>query len=344
VTVAPTDSQGRTFDVQSYDFPADPTPPPRDTQPPSDPGGLSATARSPNRVALSWTASTDDVGVAGYQIYRNDALLTTTSGAGTSYSDTPVRRGTTYTYKVRALDAAGNLSRFSNAARVTTPVSGTRAIAFVKQATGGTPTPTRSFTVPIASRRGNALVASIAVASGETTSVSSVIDSARNTWTRGPVGFRARSHTRIELWYATGADRVASVTVRLSAAGMASANVSEWSGVVRADALDTWVSHWNTPSTTAATPCVGTANARDLIIGAVSFPGSASSTFVSDEFTPLDDFGVSIVNGRAAYRMVSSKGSYSAAWTLSAPAASGSAILALRASRDGGPRRRSRRR
>jgi hypothetical protein len=344
VTVAPTDSQGRTFDVQTYDFPADPTPPPRDTQPPSDPSGLSATAPSPNRVALSWTASTDDVGVTGYEIYRNDALLTTTSGTGTSYSDTPVARGTTYTYKVRALDAAGNLSRFSNAARVATPAGGGSAIAFVKQATGGTPTSTRSFTVPIASRRGSALVASVAVASGATTSVSSVIDSAGNRWTRGPAGFRAGSHTRIELWYTTGADPVASVTVRLSAAGMASANVSEWAGVVRADALDTWVSHWNRSSTTAATPCVATANARDLIIGAVSFPGSVSSTLASGGFTPLDDFGVSIVNGRAAYRMVSSRGSYSAAWTLSAPAASGSAILALRASRDVGPRRRSRRR
>ena len=74
---------------------------------------------------LSWGASTDNVGVTGYEIYRNGSLLTTKSGTTTTHSDTPVSGSTTYTYQVRALDAAGNRSAFGNSVAVTTPAGGT---------------------------------------------------------------------------------------------------------------------------------------------------------------------------------------------------------------------------
>src|SRR5919106_205856 len=91
-----------------------------DTTSPTTPGNLSATVVSSSRVDLSWTASTDNVGVTGYEIFRNSALLTT-GGTVTSYSDTTVSPSTTYSYRVRAMDAAGNRSGFSNTATVTTP-------------------------------------------------------------------------------------------------------------------------------------------------------------------------------------------------------------------------------
>ena len=91
-----------------------------DTTPPSAPTGLTATAMSSSRVDLAWTAATDDVGVSGYEVYRDGALLATV-GPTTSYSDTTVAALTTYEYKVKARDAAGNVSDFSNAALVTTP-------------------------------------------------------------------------------------------------------------------------------------------------------------------------------------------------------------------------------
>ena len=79
-----------------------------DTSPPSVPTGLTATAASSTAVDLSWTASTDNVGVTGYRIYRGGALVTTTSGA--SYTDSGLTSATTYSYNVAAYDAAANVS------------------------------------------------------------------------------------------------------------------------------------------------------------------------------------------------------------------------------------------
>src|SRR5919206_518792 len=71
-------------------------------------------------VDLTWTASTDDVGVTGYEIGRNGAVLAAV-GPATSYSDGSVAPSTTYSYVVRALDAAGHRSDPSNTATLTTP-------------------------------------------------------------------------------------------------------------------------------------------------------------------------------------------------------------------------------
>src|SRR4029077_5377382 len=59
-----------------------------DTQPPSVPTGLAGSAPSPTRRALTWNASTDNVGVAGYTVYRNNSAIATVTSPG--YSDTAV--------------------------------------------------------------------------------------------------------------------------------------------------------------------------------------------------------------------------------------------------------------
>ena len=99
-----------------------------DTQPPTAPGSLAATAQSSTQVSLSWTAATDNVGVTGYRIERctgsgctNFAQIAAPAGTGTTYNDTSLTAGTTYTYRVRAVDAAGNLGPYSNTAAATTP-------------------------------------------------------------------------------------------------------------------------------------------------------------------------------------------------------------------------------
>lgn len=79
-----------------------------DTTPPSTPTGLSASAVSLSQINLSWIASTDNVGVAGYGVFRNGLQVGTTSA--TSYSDAGLMAGTSYSYAVDAFDAAGNLS------------------------------------------------------------------------------------------------------------------------------------------------------------------------------------------------------------------------------------------
>jgi chitodextrinase len=93
--------------------------PPVDTQPPTAPTAVAASAVGHTQVNLSWGAATDNVGVTGYEIYRNGSLLTTRTTR--SYSDATVAADTTYSYQVRALDAAGNRSIPSSTATVTTP-------------------------------------------------------------------------------------------------------------------------------------------------------------------------------------------------------------------------------
>jgi endo-1,4-beta-xylanase len=91
---------------------------PGDTTPPSTPGTLSASGITSNSVNLAWGASTDNVGVTGYNIYRNGTLVTTVTT--TSTTQTGLTPSTAYQFFVRARDAAGNLSPQSNTVSVTT--------------------------------------------------------------------------------------------------------------------------------------------------------------------------------------------------------------------------------
>jgi PKD repeat protein len=95
-----------------------------DSGPPAAPTGLTAQATGPTQASLSWTAATDDTGVTGYEVYRGGALVATL-GNVTSYADTGLSPNTTYSYTVRALDAAGNRSAPSDPASAITPASPT---------------------------------------------------------------------------------------------------------------------------------------------------------------------------------------------------------------------------
>jgi chitodextrinase len=90
-----------------------------DVTPPSQPQNLSATAVSPGQVNLTWSASTDDIGVAGYNVYRDGVKIATSST--TSYTDRSVVPNRAYTYTVAAYDAVGHVSTQSSPAAVTTP-------------------------------------------------------------------------------------------------------------------------------------------------------------------------------------------------------------------------------
>jgi len=85
-----------------------------DTESPSTPT-LSGTVNKQGAVSLSWNASTDNVGVIGYDVIRDGQFLITVTGTG--YTDKPAQG--TYTYTVRARDAAQNLSAQSNAITLT---------------------------------------------------------------------------------------------------------------------------------------------------------------------------------------------------------------------------------
>jgi chitodextrinase len=107
-----------------------------DTQAPSVPANLTATAPSSNQINLSWAASTDNVGVSGYEVYRFGIIIG--SSPTTSYIDTGLSASTVYSYTVKARDAAGNVSAASNAVSLTTPSSGPTGAALAR--TGWTAT------------------------------------------------------------------------------------------------------------------------------------------------------------------------------------------------------------
>ena len=99
-----------------------------DSTPPSAPGTLTATASAATRVDLAWGASTDNVGVTGYQLERCEGegcsdFTQIATPTGTSYTDASVSASTSYSYRVRAIDAAGNTGPYSNAATTTTPTA-----------------------------------------------------------------------------------------------------------------------------------------------------------------------------------------------------------------------------
>lgn len=93
-----------------------------DTQPPSTPGNLTASGTTSNSTNPSWQPSTDNVGVTGYDVFRNGSQITTVTG--TSVSVAGLSPSTTYQFAVRARDAAGNTSANSNTVTVTTQPGG----------------------------------------------------------------------------------------------------------------------------------------------------------------------------------------------------------------------------
>jgi hypothetical protein len=90
---------------------------------PSTPTGLTAAPRSPTSLLITWAASTDNVGVTGYVFERGTTVLGTTTTP--DWLDTGLTADTAYTYRVRARDAAGNLSAYSAVLNARTPANPT---------------------------------------------------------------------------------------------------------------------------------------------------------------------------------------------------------------------------
>jgi Fibronectin type III domain/Right handed beta helix region len=116
--------QGGAYDIGAYEFGGGSG----DTTSPSVPTNLTATAVSSSQINLSWTASTDNVGVTGYRVERcQDAGCTNfaqiATPTGTTASDTGLSASTSYSYRVRATDAANNLSGYSATASAITPAA-----------------------------------------------------------------------------------------------------------------------------------------------------------------------------------------------------------------------------
>ncbi|MFD9357250.1 NPCBM/NEW2 domain-containing protein [Streptomyces sp. NPDC060031] len=107
--------------------------PEADTISPTAPTNLASSNVTSNSVDLKWTASTDNVGVSGYKIYRGGTLVGTSTG--TSFTATGLSASTPYTFTVKAFDAAENVSGASSTVAVTTATSGSGQTAHLSDLT-----------------------------------------------------------------------------------------------------------------------------------------------------------------------------------------------------------------
>ncbi|MEV4410749.1 GDSL-type esterase/lipase family protein [Catellatospora sp. NPDC049609] len=120
-----------------------PPPCPQDTQPPTVPGTPAASATTATATTLTWAASTDNVGVTGYEIQRapgssGGSFATVGVSTTATFTDTGLSPASTYRYQVRARDASGNLSTFSAGVTVTTAGGGGCSATLTLQTGWGT--------------------------------------------------------------------------------------------------------------------------------------------------------------------------------------------------------------
>jgi fibronectin type 3 domain-containing protein len=310
-----------------------------DVSPPTDPTNLTATAVSNSQINLSWIASTDNIGVTGYPLERcqgasctNFAQFATTSSP--SFSDIGLAASTSYSYRVRAKDAAGNLSGYSNVASATTAAAPPQPSTpvFVQQ----------NYAVPQSSAINSVSVTfkatqtagnlNLVVVSWNDTqaAVASLTDTSRNVYTRA-VGPTLGSALTQSIYYAknivpaaAGANRV---TVTFSpAARYPDVRILEYNGIDSTAPVDTSAAAVGNSASSSSGAAV-TTNATDLLVGAnvvatsTSGPGAGFSSRVITK--PNGD----IVEDR----VVTTAGTYTATGPLKSAGPWVMQLLALRA-------------
>jgi hypothetical protein len=254
-----------------------------DSSPPTAPSNLLATAAGPGGIDLLWTASSDNVGVTAYLVERCQgagctAFAQVATSTATTYADAGLLPGTSYSYRTRATDAAGNLSNYSNISSATTNQSTASPISFIQlsYATPQSPQLTVPVTFMSAQTSGNLNV--VVVGWNDTTAaVSSVTDSMGNVYTLavGPTKHPGATGTYSltqSIYYAKNiveADASTNtVTVRFTVgAKYADVRILEYSGLDQVNPVDVVAAAIGTSTASNSGPAT-TTNANDLIFGA----------------------------------------------------------------------------
>jgi YD repeat-containing protein len=266
-----------------------------DTSPPTAPGGLIATGSSGttgSQITLTWTASTDNVGVSGYLLERcqgsgcsNFAQVASSSTSG--YTDGTVIASSPYSYRVRASDAVGNLSSYSNIDGDSTPP---RALGFV-QGNFASPNSGSPITVTFNSAQtaGNLNVVFVGW-DDATSTIQSIADSAGNTYVAavGPT-VNPGNATQTMYYAANIAASVAganTITVTLSnSVSYPDVRIAEFSGVVSSNPLDSAVGAYG-DGATLNSGTLTTSGGNELLIasGNVQHEWDAVGTGYSELF------------------------------------------------------------
>ena len=301
---------------------------PPDTQPPSVPTGLDASAISSSQITVSWSASTDDVGVAGYQVFRDGTLVRTT--AATSYTDAGLAPLTSYSYTVTAFDYSNNVSAPSGTLVVSTAPPGP---AFVQEGYATPQTPQSLVTVTYADAEAAGDTNIVAIGWNDTTAaIASVTDTAGNVYQPAIPTFRGNGLSQAIYYAAHIAAAPAGgneVSVAFApAAVFVDLRITEYSGLRATAPFDAGTSASGVGAT-ASSGAVATGGPSELLFAA-GMTGAAFTapgpSFTSRVVTAPDGDLVADAPAPAA-------GSYSATASLS----SGTWLLQLAAFAGEGP-------
>ena len=288
-----------------------------DTQAPTAPGNLTAAGASSSQINLGWTASTDNVGVTGYLVERCQSagcsnFVQIAAPTTTAFSDTGLTAGASYSYRVRATDAAGNLSGYSNTASGSTLVSsGTISYVQGNYATPQSSPTTVNVTFTAAQVAGDLNVV-VAGWNDSTATVSGVTDSRGNTYALAVGPTTSAGAATQSIYFArnivsagAGAN---TVTVTFSrAAAFPDIRVLEYSGADPVNPVDVTAGSTGS-STNSSSAAVTTTNPTDLLFGAnlvLTHTTGPGAGFTSRLLTQPD-------GDIAEDRMVTATGSYSA--------------------------------
>jgi chitodextrinase len=306
------------FNVSAYDAAgnvsslspvATATTPSVDTTPPTVPANLAATNITVNSASLSWTPSTDNVAVAGYQIFKNGTLVGTTST--NNYVATGLIASTSYSFAVTAYDASNNVSALSAPKNVTTaaaaPVQPAQVQMTSNDVASGT-TVSAPFSSPATT--GNLIVVYVVYDNPGTVTVS---DSAGNVYQSAvnPTAFGDGNNWRAQIFYAkniSGGPVTVKATFSTSISIFGLLYIHEYTGLDQLNPLDV-VAASSGATSTMSSGSLNTTHGTDLLFGA------AASQFAVNTFSP------GFVTRSVAYgnltedELVNAMGTYSATGT-----------------------------
>jgi fibronectin type 3 domain-containing protein len=304
-----------------------------DTQAPTAPGTPVLTVVSGAQINLVWPAATDDVGVARYLVERcaGDGCTTFVqigSTSTTSFVNGGLLALTSFSYRVRAADAANNLGPYS--ATVSGKTADAPPIALVQHTSKDAgSTTSSSLALGANASAGNWIV--VAIRAGKSGQTFTVTDTAGNTYHSAVQLNETVDATTLALFYAENiVGGPTTVNVADSAGGTLRFAIFEYSGVALANSLEVSAAAEGTSNTPATGP-TDVASAADLAIGA--FASSNSRTFAAGSGWTLEESVPAAPNSKLAVEddVISSPAPVAAAASLSSSDSWGAVVAAFRA-------------
>jgi len=300
--------------------------------PPTAPGAPTATASGPGQISLSWTASTDADGVTGYRVERCQgsgcsAFAQITTVAGTTYVDTGLPASTTYSYRLRANDAVGNVGPYSTTVSATTLAIPITLLQHAGKDAGTTTSSSLAF--PSNNTAGRWI--GVAIRAWQAGQTFTVTDTRGNTYRKAVQLNETVDMMSVAIYYAENiAGGANTVTVSDTQSGTLRFAIFEYAGIATSNSLDKAAGAQGT-SVNPTSGSVTTTSSGDLVMGVLATANprtfTAGSGYVIQEQVPAAPNSKLVVEDRRQ----STAGPVSAGGTLNSSDVWGAVVAAFRA-------------